>query len=129
MSRKRFLLFSAQSLLGEIIEQTLAQVEGLELAGHWPIDEQILEILACTPTDLVVITDEGISHEQLSRLTAQILDRFPDLPVLHMTLKSNQVQIFCSHRLPAWRTDLIEVIQGLRWIPPGPEDGPVQNTN
>lgn len=121
MREKRYLLFSARSLLGEIIEQTLAQVEGLALAGHFPVDEDLVSRVECQPADLVVITGEGLDHAEVSRLTGLILDRFPDLPVFHITLQENQVQVFCSHLLPAGQADLIASIQELPWRDQGAE--------
>ena len=113
MRKRRVLLFSAQKLFGESLEQTLGQVEDLELAGHWLLDDQVMAHLSCAAPDFVIITDEGLSPEQLSHLTAQILDRYPDLPVFRVTLERNQMQVFSSHLLPARSANLIDLIQHL----------------
>ncbi len=113
MSKRRVLIFSAHKLLGESLEQTLSRVEDLEIAGHWPINEGALERLAGACVDIVVLTDEGASPEQLSRLTAEILDRYPDLPVFRVTLERSQIQVFSSHLAPASRADLINLLQKL----------------
>jgi DNA-binding NarL/FixJ family response regulator len=118
MRKKRVLLFSAHKLFGESIEQTLSHVENLELTGHWLVDDQVMTRLACASPDFVIITDEGLSPEQLSQLTAQILDGYPDLPVFRVTLGHNQMRVFRSHLVPARSEDLIDLIQQL----------PVKNT-
>jgi hypothetical protein len=112
---RRVLLFSARKLFGEIIEQTLGQMEGLEIVGHWPVDDQIGQRLECAGVDLVVITEEGLTPEKLSQLTAQLLERFPDLPIFRVTLERNLVQVYSSHLLPARREDLGELIRHLPW--------------
>ena len=113
MTNKRVLLLSAKKLFGESIEQTLSKVQGLEIAGHWPVDDELLQRLECSQADFVVITDDGLPADLISRLTTQILDRFPDLPVLRVTLESNHVQIFSSHLVPARRDELVDLIQHL----------------
>jgi hypothetical protein len=113
MSKRRVLIFSARKLFGESIEQTLSRVKDLEIAGHWPIDEQVLERLASACADFVVLTDEGASPEQLSHLTAAILDRYPDLPVFRVTLERSQMQVYSSHLAPASSTDLINLLHKL----------------
>lgn len=113
MRKRRVLLLSAQRLLGESLEQTLCQVEGLELAGHWPVDDQAIDHLGCATPDLVILTDECSSPEMLSHLMAEILNRYPDLPVFRVTLECNLMQVLSSQLLPARSKDLIELIQHL----------------
>lgn len=113
MRKKRVLLFSAQKLLGESIEQTLRQVEDLEISGHWPVDDQVMEHLACEAPDFIVFTDEGSSRDELSHLTARILDEYPDLPVFRVTLERNQMQVFSSQLVPARSASLIDWIRHL----------------
>lgn len=113
MKKRRVLLFSAQKLLGESLEKTLSQVEDLEIVGHWLMDEHVLERLACDKIDLIIFTDEGSSRDQLSHLTAHILDEHPDLPVFWVTLERNQMQMFSSRIVPARSENLIDLIQHL----------------
>lgn len=113
MRKRRVLLFSAQKLLGESLENTLSQIEDLEIAGHRLMDEQALVQLAVDDIDLIIMTDEGSSRDQLSRLTAHILDKHPDMPVFWVTLERNQMQVFSSHLVPARSKNLIDLIQHL----------------
>jgi DNA-binding NarL/FixJ family response regulator len=113
MKKWQVSLFSAQKLFGEGIEQTLRGIEGLDICGHWPIDGQVIERLTTAVPDFVILMDEGASHEELSTLTAKILDRFPDLPVFRVTLEENQIRVYSSQLFPARSANLIDLIQNL----------------
>jgi DNA-binding NarL/FixJ family response regulator len=113
MRKRRVLLLCAQQLLGESLEHTLRQVEDLEVAGPWTIEEGVLNCLSGEQPDLVIITDEDIAPEKLSRLTAQILEQYPDLPVFRVTLERNLMQVYSSHTMPARSADLIDLIHRL----------------
>ncbi len=113
MRKKRILLFSAKGLLGEGVEQMLNQLDDLELAGHWRVDDTFMEKLRQAAPDLVILADEGKTSESLSRLTAQILDEYPNLPILRVTLDNNQVQIYSSHLAAASRHDFLDLIYRL----------------
>lgn len=119
MKKRQVLLFSTQKLFGESIEQTLSGVENLEITGHWLIDDQVMEHLSCAPPDLIIFADEGSSRDQLSHLTAQVLDVYPDLPVFWVTLERSQMQVIRSKLVPASSKDLIDLIQHLPYKPAG----------
>jgi hypothetical protein len=123
MKKRRVLLLNAQRLLGESLEHTLRQVDDLEIDGPWAIDDQVIERLAWALPDLVILTDEEIAPEALSRLTAQILDRYPDLPVFRVTLQRNVLQEYSSHTLPASSAELIDRIHRLPVQKPGGHEG------
>jgi hypothetical protein len=113
MRNRRVSLFSSQHLLGEVIEQALSEREGLELTGHWLFDGQVMEHLDNDHPDLVILAEDDTPPEELSRLTAQLLECYPDLPIFRVTLKRNQIQVYSSHVLPARQEDLIELIRQL----------------
>jgi len=113
MRKKRVLLFSDQCLLGESVEQTLHHIEGRKLVGHWRVDGLVMSRLHKASPDLVILADDGRMSEALLRLTAQILDEQPALPILRVTLESNQVQIYSSHLVPASSHGLIDLIKNL----------------
>lgn len=113
MEKRRVLLLGAQHLLVESLEHTLRQLEDLEVAGPWAIDEGVMDSLSREHPDLVIITEDEHSTEGFSRLTAQILDQYPDLPVFRVTLERNLLQIYSSQTLPARSADLIELIRRL----------------
>jgi hypothetical protein len=111
MERKRGILFSAQRLLGEGIEKILVSAEGLEICGHWPIDQHVTERCSGASPDFVIFAGQGEAQPDLSHRMAEILDQYPDLPVFLVTLDRNQIQVFSSHILPARSADLIDLIQ------------------
>jgi DNA-binding NarL/FixJ family response regulator len=117
------LLFSAQSLFGESVEQTLSQVEDVEIAGHWPIDDEALNRVEIAHPDFVVFIQECATPAAFSHLTALILDRYPELPVFRVTLERNQMQVFSSHLVPARSADLIDLIHHLPIKSAGPGSG------
>lgn len=113
MITRRVLLFSTQRLFGESVEQTLSQVEGLEICGHWPLDDLVMERLTAGLPDCVIFIDDSSVEDLLFNLTAQILDHYPDLPVFRVTLERSHMQIFNSQLVPARSAELIDLIQHL----------------
>jgi len=121
MSKKRVLLFSAQQLLGESIEQTLRGVADVEIAGHWPVDDQVMQRLASAEPDVVIFTDEAATRDSLSCLMPAIMEQYPELHVFRVSLERNQVQILTSQLVPARSANLIELIQHMAAKNPGAE--------
>jgi DNA-binding NarL/FixJ family response regulator len=119
MDKRRVLLLCAslegthpQLLLGEALENILSKVEDVELVGAWALDDQALARLAQGLPDILLIAEEE-AGESASSLTAQVLERYPDLPVVRVGLMQNVVRLYTSRTLPARSADLIEAIRGL----------------
>ena len=109
MDKRRVLLVCAQPLLGEGLEHILRGLEDVELIGPWGLDSGALSRLPQAEPDIVLIADgEGVVS-----LIAHILERYPNLPVLHIGLEQNAVRMYTSRRLPTRSADLIGVIRGL----------------
>ena len=113
MEKRRALLLSDQRLFGESLEYTLRKVEDLEVTGPCKIDDQVLTRLDCAEIDLIIIAEDGVPPELISRLTAEILERHPDLPVFRVTLEKNSLQMYSSHSVPARSSELINLIHRL----------------
>jgi len=119
MGKRRVLLLCVQSLLGESLENILSKVEDVELIGPWVLDAQTLARLSEGVPDIVLVAEEGGGHESAASLTAQILDHYPDIPVIRVGLAQDTVRLYTSQRLPpveftdAHSADLIEVIRSL----------------
>jgi hypothetical protein len=62
--------------------------------------------------DILLIAEEE-AGESVTSLTAQVLERYPDLPVVRVGLRQNVVRLYTSRTLPARSADLIEAIRGL----------------
>jgi len=113
MDKRRVLLLCAHPLLGESLENILRKVEDVDLVGPWDLDERALTYLSQESPDIVVVAEaEGEDKSKVS-LTSQILERFPDLPVVRVGLAQNVVRLYTSRALPARSADLIEAIRSL----------------
>lgn len=113
MRRKRVILLCGQHLLGESLEHILRNAADVELIGTWNFEDTILSHLAEQMPDLLVMTEEEPPGDQATVLTAKILETFPDLPIIRVTLAQNVFRVYTSRMLPARRRDLIDVIQML----------------
>ncbi len=124
MDKRRVLLLWVQPLLGEGLEHILGGLEDVELIGPWVLDSQVLSRLSEEAPDIVLMAEgEGEEGGGVASLTAQILERYPDLPVVRIGLKQNTVRIYTSRTLPARSADLIETIRSLPLQPHKGEAG------
>jgi hypothetical protein len=113
------LLLCVQSLLGESLENVLSQVEDVELMGPWVLDGKTLARLSQQMPDIVLIAEEDEACESVAAFTTQILDQYPDLPVVRIGWEQNVIRLYTSHMLPARRAELIEIIRSLPAHQPG----------
>lgn len=112
MERRRVLLLCVESLLGESLERILGQLEDVELVGPWELGADVLARLPEGMPDIALVVEEEES-ENVASLTGQILEHYPDLPVVRIGLQENVMRVYASRTLPARSADLIDVIRGL----------------
>jgi hypothetical protein len=118
MERRRVALLCAQQLLGESLEHTLRKAGDITLLGPWALDEQVLFHLSGSAADIVLIVEaEDMPHEAVM-ITAEILERFPALPIIRVTLEQNVVRCYSTQTLPARSVDLIDLIHSLPVVNP-----------
>lgn len=114
MDKRRVLLLCSQSLLGEGLERILGGLEDVELIGPWVLESQVLSRLFEAVPDIVVVAEgEREDAGSVTSLTAQILESYPDLPVVRIGLEQNAVRVYTSRTLPARSVDLIAAIRNL----------------
>jgi len=113
MDKQRVLLLCVHSLLGESLEQILSQEESVELLGPWDLDGPVLAQLSRGVPDVVLVAEVEVKSERAVALTAQILDRYPDVPVIRVGLAQDTVRVYSSHAVPARAVDLMEAIRNL----------------
>lgn len=113
MEKRRVALLCAKQLLGESLERLLKSSEEITLLGPWALGSRSLSRLAAAPADIVLIVEPESGTEEASRVTTQILERFPDLPIIRVTLEKNIVRCYSSQTLPARSSDLIDLIRKL----------------
>ena len=80
MEKKRVLLVSQPSLLGDSLEHILSQLEDVQLTGAWPLDDQVLAHCAEQLPDLVLIADDEPCDQQASGVMSGLLEAHPNLP-------------------------------------------------
>jgi len=113
MKKKRVLLLSADSLLGESIERMLSQLEDVELIGPWRLDADVLPRLAGEIPDMALVIQGGESAEKGQPLASQLLEHYPNLPVVRIGLQENVIRVTATRTLPARSAALIELIRSL----------------
>ena len=113
MEKRRVALLCAKQLLGESLEHLLKSSDEITLLGPWALGSRSLSHLAAMPVDVVMVVEPESGTEEASKITTQILDRFPDLPVIRVTLEKNIVRCYSSQTLPARSSDLIDLIRKL----------------
>ena len=113
MDKRRVLLLCIQSLLGESLETILNQAENVELIGPWNLDDQVLARLSRDVPDVVLVAESEGKSESVASLTTQILDSYPDVPVIRVALAQDTIRVYTSHAVPARTADLIGTIRNL----------------
>jgi chemotaxis response regulator CheB len=113
MSKRRVLLLSEQDLLGESLEHLLSSLPEVELVGSRNLDDVTLEGLSACAPDLLLIAREEPTDKHLASLTAQVLEIYPNLPIIRLELEHNVLRIYTSQTLPARTADLVEAIRRL----------------
>lgn len=119
MEKRRVLLLCVETLLGESLERILGQLEDVELVGPWGLDADVLTQLHEDMPDIALIVQEGEESESAASLTSQILEHYPDLPIVRIGLTENVIRVYALQTLPARSADLIDVIRSLPAYQPG----------
>lgn len=109
----RVLLISYQHLFSESIEKVLRGAEAVELIGPWYLNEDSCARIGEVQPQAVVVADEDARNEESARLTAAIIEQYPELPVIRTNLTENIVRVFSNHLVPARSMDLLEIIRNL----------------
>lgn len=113
MEGRRVALLCHPQLLGESLEHTLRKAGDITLLGPWALEEQALAHLSDCMADMVLIVEAEDMPQEAALITAQILQRFPALPIIRVTLEENEVRCYSTQILPARSTDLIDLIHNL----------------
>lgn len=111
MLKRRVALLCGGHLLGESLEHTLRHFDDVEMIASWELDDEIFTHLASQTPDLLLIAEKEPPGEKITYLTGQILEAYPNLPVIRVTMEQNVIRIYSSQTLPARSSDLIDVIR------------------
>jgi len=111
--RRRIVLISDPVLFSEGLQILLNNLEDVELMGPWEPAPGTLQHIAEEDPDVVMLVDgEPRSKAANSMLTA-ILESYPSLPIIHLTLLENRLQVYTTYTSPARKADLLEIIRQL----------------
>lgn len=110
MKTRRVLLLSVQPLLSESLATVLQGIKGIELLGPLAIDDDTVHMLAQETPDIVLIAEREDQHQEAIHLAGQILEMYPELPVVQVGLNQNLIRLYNSQVLPAHSTNLINFI-------------------
>jgi DNA-binding NarL/FixJ family response regulator len=113
MYRRRILVLSRQTLLGESLERILGEIEDVEVIGSWLLDDSALPELPNPSPDLLLIADDEVNAGGMTGLALHFMELYPNLPVIRVELDRNILQVFTSQMLPARVADLIDAIRRL----------------
>lgn len=109
----RLVLLCEPHLFGEGLVNILASFSGIDFIGAWPIDNRILKRLSQQAPDILLIGGDEKKAEQITLLAAQILDKFPELSIIRVSMQDNTLQVYSLQRMPARTASLLEVIRKL----------------
>lgn len=110
MQPRRVLLLSVQPLLSESLASILSSVKDIVLIGPRATDAAALASLTDEAPDVVLIAEQEDQHEEAVSFMAQILEQYPELPVIHVGLSQNLIRLYSSQSMPARSADLIGAI-------------------
>lgn len=109
--KRRVLLVSSQPLFGEAIEGILRLEREIELSGPliwkkgkdpaWPAEQP----------DIVLLATRGSGRQEEAGLAEQVMARYPDAPLIQLTLDKDSMRLITSRELLASSEDLIEAIR------------------
>jgi hypothetical protein len=123
METRRVLLLCVPSLLSEGLENILRRVKDVQLVGPWPLDAHVLDRVPEGRPDIVLIAEDDTVGEGGPSFTTQVLDQYPDLPVVRIGWVKHEVRLYTSHALPARSANLIEAIHNLPVRQPTQQEG------
>lgn len=113
MSKPRVLLISFQRLFGDSVEALLRAEKEVELIGTWNVnDRDICERLAEARPSAIVIANGNLQSEAAAELTKDIIERYPDAPVIRTTMNESVFRVVSTHILPARGENLLDTIRG-----------------
>jgi DNA-binding NarL/FixJ family response regulator len=111
--KRRVVLISDPILFSEGLQILLGNMEEVELMGPWEPAPGTLQNIAEEDPDVVMLVD-GEPHSKVANtMITAILESYPSLPLIHLTLLENRLQVYTTYASPARKADLLEIIRQL----------------
>ena len=89
----RVFIFSRQSLLLQAVEYSLSYVEDLEISVATIISNEVLSAMDNLPPDVAIVDIDATDGDGLA-ITRQLKQRLPNIGIIALTSKYNDVQLF-----------------------------------
>lgn len=113
-------LVCSKQLFSEILRNLLAGEEDIHLLGPWDYSDKVLEQLKQGRPDLVVVAvDSEPPIKDITHLVAQILETFPQMALVRISLSKNEddpehrLRIYTTYSLPARSLDFLNLVRNL----------------
>lgn len=110
---RRVGLIGAQHLLREGIEVLLGQVEDVQICGPWEATPAALKAIEDSQPDVILMVEATPGDQSITELTSSVLDRFPQLPVIRITIEKSTFQVYRSYPSPARSETLAAILRDL----------------
>jgi chemotaxis response regulator CheB len=113
MEKRQVAILYDQHLLGESLACLLVNLPDVEISQFSILDQEVLAHLVAYLPDVLLVAEENSQMEVTALLIGQILEKFPCLPVIHVKLSQDILQVLTSESFPARSADLLEVVMRL----------------
>jgi hypothetical protein len=117
MEKRRVAILYDQHLLGESLACLLCSLPDVEIFQFSIFDKEIMASLDAYLPDVLLVAEENSQMEVSSVLISEIFEKFPSLPVIHVKLSQDVLQVLTSESFPARSADLLDIV--LRLSKPG----------
>jgi len=111
MKKLRVILLASHRLLGEGLSNLLGDLTDVDLVGPWVPDPEHLERISEENPDVILLVNEEVDTEQA--IAAQIIAKFPDYPLLQVSMEQSSVRVYTSETRLSSSAELIETIRQL----------------
>ncbi len=91
----------------------LSRVKDVQICGLWNATPSALNAIAESQPDAILMVEATAHEPQTSRLISSILESFPQLPVIRITLEKNTFQVYRSYLSPARSETLAAILRNL----------------
>jgi DNA-binding NarL/FixJ family response regulator len=111
--KRRVVLISDPILFSEGLQILLNNMEDVELMGPWEPAPGTLQHIAEEEPDIVMLVEGEPRSKASNMMITAILESYPSLPLIHLTLLENRLQVYTTYASPARKADLVEIIRQL----------------
>ena len=113
MDKRRVLLLSPPSLLGDGVTRILLQSKNVELIGPWSArDWTAARHDTARPQAVVVAEPIGATDDEIA-VTSQILEQYANVPVVRICTEDSEMRVHTMRYVAADVASLVQVLDGV----------------